>query len=266
MRIRPAFKIHGGKYYLSPWVIENFPTNYTEMVYLEPYSGAASVLLNKKPSVEETINDIDIGVVRIMKALRDEPDEFVRRLKKLKYHNDTFTKALGKAKAGIEDPLDYAVNEYTLRCMSRDGLKKAFAWSDRLRGGQPGDLNAWETALEVLPVIAKRIARVFILNKPAVDVIRAFNSNKTLVYCDPTYLPDTRVSKSAYEFEMTEDDHIELAKTLNNFLGKAMVSGYPSSLYNKLYKGWRTVKKKIDNKSSQQKKKPMKTEVIWMNW
>lgn len=44
--------------------------------------------------------------------------------------------------------------------MSRGGNGDAFAWSERLRGGKPGDLNGWETRLEMLPALAQRIASV----------------------------------------------------------------------------------------------------------
>jgi hypothetical protein len=153
-KFRPAFKVHGGKRYLCTWVIDNFPAGYETMTYLEPYCGGASVLLNKERSSEEAINDLDRGVVRVLRFLRDEPTLFVRKLRRLGYSEQTFLKA--KARKPSED-LDGAVAEYVVRRMSRGGLKKAFAWSDRERGGQPGDVNAWETMLDLLPEISGRL-------------------------------------------------------------------------------------------------------------
>jgi DNA adenine methylase len=271
MRIRPPFKIHGGKYYLAPWIIANFPPNYTEMNYLEPYCGAASVLLNKKPpsslEFEETINDLDEGVTLIFKMLRDNTQEFIDYLKKIKYCKEVFRGALECKDERQITFFHQAINSFILRRMSRDGLMKAFAWSERLRGGQPGDLNAWETALnDVLPLVAERIKSVYILSRPALEVIDKWNHPNTLIYCDPTYLHETRVSPDSYELEMTEADHIELARALNRFQGKAMISGYYSTLYYRLYKGWKCVKKKIPNHSSQAKVKKIKTECIWKNF
>jgi len=269
-RLRPPFKIHGGKFYLAPWIISQFPPNYETMNYLEPYVGAGSVLLNKKPPAspvfEETINDMDEGVVLIFKTLRDQPKEFIARLKRLKYSADTF-RAAQDAKTTKGTCLDEAINDFVLRRMSRDGLKKDFAWSERLRGGQPGDVNAWQTAIsDVLPVVAERIKSVFITHRPAVEVIEKWNNPNTLVYCDPTYLHATRVSKDSYDLEMTEEDHIELARVLNRFHGKAIISGYPSPLYSSLFKGWRCVKRQIPNHSSQAKTKKIKTECVWKNF
>ena len=214
----------------------------------------------------ESINDIDLGVVQIFRALRDEPGHFIGRIKRTKYCEATFAKALAKKDATFKDYMNHAVNEYILRRMSRGGLKSNFAWSNRSRGGQPGDVNAWETMLEQLPAIAARVEQINIFNKPALEVIKAFNDPDVILYCDPTYLADTRATPSAYEYEMSTDDHITLAEALNQFKGKVLLSGYPSTLYKRLYADWRCARKKIANHASQQSKKEMKTECLWMNY
>lgn len=265
--IRPVFKCHGGKFYLAQWIISHFPANYAEMTYLEPYCGGANVLLNKQKSSIEVINDLDDNIVRIYQALRDEPKEFIRRLNLCKYCEKTFERAAKKAKtAEFDDYLDQAVNEFIVRRMSRGGLKKAFAWSNRLRGGQPGDVNAWETALKGLPDLAERLKEVYAFSKPAIEVMKTFNQPDAFVYCDPPYLHETRVSKTVYSSEMTTDDHIELAHMLNSWNGKAMLSGYMSPLYRRLYRDWNIEKKKISNHSSQQKSKEKKVEILWKNF
>jgi site-specific DNA-adenine methylase len=65
---------------------------------------------------------------------------------------------------------------------------------------------------------------------------------------------------------MDTDDHIALAKALNSFEGKVIISGYPSTLYKRLYDGWKCKKKQIPNHASQSKTKKYKTECIWMNY
>lgn len=263
-RIRPPFKIHGGKYYLSKWVVEHFPEGYEAMDYIEPYIGAGSVILNKEKSPLEVVNDINEGIVQIYRALRDEPKHFIRKLKYTTYSENVFNRELKRTE--FEDYMDHAFNEFVLRRMSRGGLKKAFAWSDRQRGGQPGDVNAWNTILGILPEIAERLSEIHVFNKPALEIITSFDDENALCYCDPPYLTETRTSQKAYEDEMTDDDHIELSKALNNFRGKVIISGYPSTLYNRLYQNWNMVEKQIANHASQQKKKTTKTEVIWTNY
>jgi len=237
------------------------------MVYVEPYCGGANVLLNKEPSREECINDINLGIIQIFRALRDEPGEFIRRIKRLTYSQRTFDRLKREAEEGeFADYINHAINEFSLRRMSRGGLKKHLAWSTRQRGGQPGDVNAWKTIIEELPVISNRIESVYIMQKPALDVIKAFNNEEVLLYLDPPYLPETRTTPSVYESEMNTDDHIKLSATLSAFKGKVILSGYPSKLYNRLYENWTCKRKAIANHSSQQKSKKYKTECIWMNF
>lgn len=262
MRVRPPFKIHGGKYYLSDWVISHFPKKYKEMRYVEPFCGGASVFLNKEGS-RNVINDIDFGVYSILTSIKQDVDRFIEALNKVEYTKETF---LGVSKIEPYSQFEFSVGEFILRRMSRGGMKKAFAWSDRLRGGKPGDVNAWETAIKLLPEISKRLQSCDILNLNAMYVIQMFNTKDTLLYCDPPYLKSTRVSKNVYGHEMSENDHIHLSSLLNNFKGKALISGYDSELYRELYKGWRMVKKDIANHSSQKKTKERKTECLWINY
>lgn len=257
-KLKPPFKIHGSKKYLSKWILENLPELTGEEEYIEPYCGTASVLINKEKSQLEVINDIDPGIVSIFRALRDECSAFVKKLKKIEYTKESFEKALTKIE--FNNNLNYATNEFILRRMSKSGMKKSFSCSDS------GDNNTWVTMIDELPIISKRIKNCFIFNKPAIDVIKAFNHENTVCYADPPCLQETRISPDSPEYEMTTDDHIELAKVLIDFKGKAIISGYHSTLYKRLYKEWKCIKKIIPNNTTQTKNKTKKTECIWMNY
>jgi DNA adenine methylase len=262
--IRPPFKMHGGKFYLSQWVISQFPQNYEKMYYIEPFCGGANILLNKTPSNEELINDLDNNIVLILRIIRDQVNDFIKCIKKVKYKESTFKTALNKTE--FDSDMDRAINEFVLRRMSRGGMKKAFAWSNRLRGNQPGDVNAWKTIIQQLPSISERLQNVYIINRSAIEILKVFDNENILTYIDPPYLPETRESPEVYDFEMSIEKHMELADILNTFKGKVLISGYPSRLYNRLYKDWKCETKKIANHSSQQKIKSTKTELLWKNF
>lgn len=267
-RIRPPVKTHGGKWYLKDFVISHFPENYEQMTYVEPFCAGASVFLNKKPSVVEVISDIDDGVVAVFKALRDEPREFINRVKRTTYSERAFKIALNKSEQAFDDYFEQAINEYILRRMSRGGLKKAFAWSDRMRGGKPGDINAWETMLEQLSIISERIQQATIVCKDFTEVLKAWDEENTLFYLDPPYLHSTRSEGSTelYEHELTVEDHMNMIHLAKNARGKVIISGYSSPLYNRSLKNWKCKKKTVANHSSQAKNKERRIECLWFNY
>ena len=238
------------------------------MIYCEPFCAGASVFLNKQPSCEEIISDADPGVIAVFKALRDEPQEFVTRIKRTRYTERAFKMAQNRSEKPFDDYMDRAVNEFVLRRMSRGGLKRAFAWSERKRGGKPGDLNAWETMIELLPLISERVKNANILSEDFVKIVKVWDEDETLFYLDPPYLHSTRSegTTNAYEYELTVEDHINMLHLANNARGKVIISGYASPLYNRNLKEWTCQKKNVANHSSQSKSKERRVECVWMNY
>ena len=163
------------------------------------------------------------------------------------------------------DFLNLAVSEYIRRRMSRGADRKTFGWSERLRGGKPEYLNSWNTALDNLSHVAIRCQGVTVECLSAIEMIKKYDSPKTLFYLDPPYLHDTRVTKNNYEFEMDEADHRILLECLKVVRGRVLLSGYDNPIYNEYLVGWKRHVKSIVNHSSQKKQKPIKLEVIWSN-
>src|SRR5579863_4352303 len=71
MRPRPILRYHGGKALLAPWIISHFPPH---DIYVEPFGGAASVLMRKKRARVEIYNDLWKTVVNVFRVLR-EPEQ-----------------------------------------------------------------------------------------------------------------------------------------------------------------------------------------------
>jgi DNA adenine methylase len=235
------FKHHCNKNHIKDWLIEKLPADYKNFTYIEPYCGTAAVLLNKIPSQTEIINDEDKGIILIFKIIRDQIDQFIKQLKKIKYTKKTFETAI--TTKDFSDELSHAVNEFVLRRLSKDGFKKSFLPC------KSANLNI----KSLLEISSTRLRDIYIFNESPIKVLQMFNNSNSIVYANPAPLPEF-TEDSFYEAIL--NNHIHLADVLKNFKGKVLLSGQPSRLHNKLYKGWRCEKKEVN----------AKVELLWMNF
>lgn len=234
------FRHQTDKCHIKDWIVDLFPDNYKELTYLEPYCGTANVLLHKEESKDEILNDPDNEITMILKAIRDQTDQFIKQIKKIKNAKQAFEKAQ-KTKE-FSDEISRAVNEFILRRMSKGGSKESFI--------NPSTFN-----VKSLEAAADRLKNVYIFEESPIKVIQIFNDKETLIYANPPMLPESTEDE---KYEAILNNHIQLADVLKNFKGKVLLSGQPSRLYNKLYKGWRYEKKQLDGKE--------KIELLWCNF
>ena len=81
-----------------------------------------------------------------------------------------------------------------------------------------------------------------------------------LVYSDPPYLRSTRKSERRYRHDYEEADHEALLALLKALPCAAMVSGYPSALYDDRLGGWGSVSLQAMNRAG------AVTEKVWFNF
>jgi len=261
--LRPAVKWHGGKHYLCQQIISLFPAHHT---YVEPFGGGASVLLNKPICPVEVYNDLDQRITRLFRVLRDHGEELRRRLALTPYSEVEFNIASEPA----SDEIEQARRDFVQWRMSLGGRGDSFSFTlHRVRRGMADVVSGYLSMIdEQLPLIVERLRRVEILQRPATHVIRTWDSPETLFYCDPPYVHTTRhqSSRDVYGFEMTEQDHRELAASLHSCKGKIVLSGYPSQLYQELYGTWQQSEFDIANHAAGGRAKARMRETLWTNW
>lgn len=97
---RPALRYHGGKFRLAPWLMQFFPPH---GCYVEPFGGAAGVLLRKPRVYAEVYNDLDAEVVNFFRVLRDPVlrKDLIHACRLTPYARDEFDLAYEP----IDDPL-----------------------------------------------------------------------------------------------------------------------------------------------------------------
>ncbi|MHC4401045.1 MAG: DNA adenine methylase [Planctomycetota bacterium] len=279
MSIAAPLKWHGGKHYLAPKIVTLMPRH---LHYVEPYFGGGAVLFARDPQdetkfwgtkshergVSEVINDINGELMDFWRVLQNPRDfrEFKRVVEATPFSQMEWerTEDLGRGR------VTRAVR-FFVRCrQSLAGRMDDFATlsRNRTRRGMNEQASAWLTCVEGLPAVHERLKRVVILNKSAIEVIQQQDSPKTLFYCDPPYLHETRASTDAYQHEMTGRDHGDLLIALSNIKGKFMLSGYRHEVYDRLSQSceWRREDFSLPNNAAGGKSKRRMTECLWMNF
>lgn len=259
-----AFGWYGGKYSHLDWLLPLLPACHH---YCEPFAGSAAVLLNRPPSLIETYNDIDGGVTNFFRVLRNQTDQLVKAIALTPFSREEFFIACRVDGNEVSD-LERARRFFLRARQVRTGLAQTASvgrWANcknTSRSGMSGVVSRWLGSVEVLPQIAERLLRVQIENRPAAEVIRLYDDKNTLFYCDPPYPHESRGDSKAYGNEMSDSDHITLAKLLHAVEGRVAISGYQCNLMNALYRDF----KRYDAPSNlcHSIKKPRR-EALWVN-
>jgi len=260
-----AFGWYGGKFSHLDWLIPLLPKT---KHYCEPFGGSAAVLLNREPSPVETYNDIDGDISNFFRVLRNQKDELIEAIGLTPFSREEFNVAISEPRGSISD-LERARRFFIRARQVRSGLAQTASngrWAHcRLtsRAGMAGAVSRWLGSVEKLPEIAQRLLRVQIENDDAFEVIKRYDSEETLFYCDPPYPHDTRGDSNAYSYELSDDDHIKLAELLHSVKGKVALSGYKCELLNTLYSNWNYIEgpSKIIHSVKQNR-----TEILWINY
>lgn len=267
---RPVLRWHGGKWRLAPWIIAHFPPH---RVYVEPFGGAASVLMRKPRAYGEVYNDLDDEVVTLFRVLRapDQAGALLRLLRLTPFARSEFTAAF----APTDDPIErsrrliaraymgFGSNAHSSQHKGhRSTGFRSNAWK---QGTTPA--HDWANYPACLAALVDRIAGVVIENRPAAEVMARHDGPDTLHYVDPPYLPELRARGNRYDLawrmyrhELSRDDHERLLEQLDGLAGMVVLSGYAGPLYDARLAHWRRVEKQTFADGARPR-----TEVLWIN-
>lgn len=208
--------------------------------YVEPFGGGASVLLNRHRSEVEVYNDLDSSLVNLFGVVRDDRlfDRFSDVLGWTLYSREMFEDSV-RTLDEEKDAVLKAVKFYTVLNQSFSGkrLAKPSEWS---RSAIDNVATRFTVRQEKLGAIHDRLRDVQIECRDALDVLREWDGEGTVFYCDPPYVLDTRRKAKYYAHETTDEYHRELVTCLKTVKGAVILSGYNHILYEPLLNdGWR---------------------------
>lgn len=257
---RPMLKYYGGKFRLADWIISHFPAH---ECYVEPFGGAASVLLKKKPAKYEVYNDLNEEVVNLFRVVRDPV--MARKLKHLlrltPYSRVEWLSCFEPATDPVENARRTLVKSLLSLNANIDRKPSGFRNCTHNFHYLPQRFREYH---EHLHLFTTRLKDVVIECAPAIQVMKAKDRPTTLHYVDPPYLSRADMRHS-YKHEMkTEAEHIELLNELCSLKGYVVLSGYKNPIYFDTLKGWGTYSTNAVNGSSTSGKCTAQ-EIIFMN-
>jgi|SRR5579863_10152868 len=201
MKSRPILRYHGGKWLFARVLVGLFPQH---RIYVEPFCGAASVLLQKPRSYAEVINDKWDVVVNVFQCLRDPQiaEQLKEQLSLTPFARTEFNSAFGHR------PRHPADVEAARLCILRSfaGFGSAATNGDyATQHDTPGTLFYCDPPYQIS---TRNMAR----------------------------------GNATYSCDMTDDDHRKMAQILRAVRGMVILSGYASPLYDcELFPDWHRI-------------------------
>jgi len=260
----PALRYHGAKFRLAQWVMQFFPEH---TCYVEPFGGAAGVLLQKDRVYAEVYNDLDGAVVNFFRVLRDSAQRI--QLLELLVLTPYSRADLEEAWKPTDEPVELA-RRLCIRAQMGFGSAGATKGHTGFRIDTKREYGTaqhlWATCPHAVAAAGQRMTGVLVENRPAIEVMKAHDTPATLHFVDPPYMHGTRVmtgSSRTYKHELSDFDHDELLGTLLELEGFVVLSGYRSDLYRDKLAGW--VEHSTSARISAGRGSALREEVIWIN-
>lgn len=246
----------GGKQRIAEKIVALFPAHDH---YVEPFGGALSVLLAKRPSKIETVNDLNGSLMTFWRVLRDRPADLERACALTPHSRAEY-------EASIEPPLGDDL----------ETARRVWVQLTQARGARLGRISGWRFVygsnmtplsryltgyLKRIAPCAERLRSVSLECRDALDVIGTYGRPGALLYVDPPYLGETRYG-SQYQDEMLDPAaHAALLDLLLATPAAVVLSGYTSSLYEDALTGWQRYEIPSRGMTG-----AARTEVVWTNF
>ncbi|MQA87264.1 MAG: DNA adenine methylase [Streptosporangiales bacterium] len=259
--LKPPFAYYGGKTTIAARIAALLPPHGH---YVEPFGGSLAVLLAKRPSPMETVNDLDGDLMTFWRMLRDRPADLARACALTPHSRAEYLAA--RDLDGAPDDLERARRVWVWLSQARGDARRRTGWRHYIdpagsTSSMPDYLAGYVARLAPA---AARLARVSLECRPALEVIASYGPcGEACLYIDPPYLAATR-RPGKYAYEMgSEADHRDLAEALHACRAAVVLSGYDHPLYSRLYAGW--CRHEITTATGQGGAWAPRTEVLWSN-
>jgi DNA adenine methylase len=266
---RPPLVWAGGKINIADWIVSFLDADAS--VYVEPYAGSAAVLLAlPRRYPVEVLNDLDGHLVTFYRVLQDRAKfrELLRRLVWTPYARAELARAIETLKDPAADDVSRAWAVFVAHNQGMSGVrpKNAGEWS-RSRSGRGDCTRTHVIRVQELRSVRDRLLGVQIESRDALDVIRYWDSPRTVFYVDPPYHPETLHPDPLYAHVPDASHHEQLVRVLLEVEGQVVLSGYEHDVYRPIVEaGWERYEREVASRveSMRIKRDRRRTEVLWV--
>jgi len=221
--LRAPFGYPGGKSRSVKHILPHLPYR---RVYVEAFGGTGAILLSRKPSDLEVLNDRYMGIVAFYRCLQHpkKMQLLCDRLEVTVHSREDFV----WCKETWEDCEDDVERAARWLCMIKYSFsQKGNNWgrATSYRGVLSGKI---QNAIKHFPEIHQRLIRTQIENQDWYDCLIDYDSYETVFYLDPPYID---AYAGTYKHEMTKEDHVRLIETIFSLKGFVALSGFSNPVY-----------------------------------
>lgn len=221
----------GGKKHIKKKLVSIMP-NHTN--YIEVFSGALWVLLEKEPSKLEVFNDINGDLINFYMVIKDENscNELINRIYYTPSSRELFNIFDEDFKVNkIIDDIERAMRFYYILklCFSGNIHREKRSFVIDMDGRKK--INRDRFPQEFIQ-LHERIKHCYIERNDYKYILNKYDHKDSLFFCDPPYLDST---EDLYSGDFNEDEYRVLKDKLMNLKGKFILTVKNSEFVNDLF-------------------------------
>ena len=216
----------GGKKLLKKKIIEQFPEQFER--YIEVFGGAGWVFFDKeKHASMEVYNDVNGELVNLFRCVKYHPDALQKELDWMLMSREQFFDCVSQ-----NDIRGMTDIQRSARFYCR--IKQSFGADLRSFGVRSRDM---QKTIAYLQEVSKRLNRVVIENVDFERLIKTYDRESALFYCDPPYYE----AEKYYSDRFQPEDHERLRNILKKVKGKFILSYNDCPEIRELYTGYELI-------------------------
>jgi len=200
-------------------------------------SGLMSMLVPRDKFKTIVYNDRDELLVNLFRVVKERPEELQKRLLLVPFSRSVFDEFRESIESGVIhklDPIEKAARLFYVIANSMFGNRGSFAVD-----AKRSFAKTYVRKVLSITEVAKRLLDVTIENKDFRDVIRVYDREYTLFYCDPPHLDVGAVKRSHYYAHVfSEQDMRGLLDLLSGIKGRFVLKLPEDHLQIDFIRGW----------------------------